>query len=701
MVTLVCQAIKLSPSLKRVLLHNSKSGTWGTSLGKALEANSTKKIEMIYLSGSGKIKDPGAESLASALTSYEKLTSLVLSNMELSSKGLSSIISALTSNSNIANNLVLLDFSENQMDSEAYEKFMKLISGMGSQSKLQKLNVSATGINICPLFHALSEFQHLNWLGVCSNNFEENEKDKFLQFFKQHSPQFQTLLISSCNIPSSVWAIALEHLTNRTSSLPLFLDLSNHGLKELSSLSALKRIPNLAGLGLSNIALSPAVLRDFLPTTLCYLQLDNIPELSLIAKHIGQLLHTMPKLLKLSLRATTQCINLVPIFEALAQNKTLTRLDIRGQKCGSSAWSVFTASMRMNTSLRTVEARDNDLDEDAYLATLNLMYANSTCTHIDVLDHNFYCMLKSNPLLSMLLLESSTRMQKKYEVTEDELSVSSLPLCYQSRLQPIVSPHRPLQPPKSTPFLQAFPNSASSPPSSSPEATTDVKLPIASLSEEEDKKHKPRMFKKGFKSQRVSMKPRSAHSLTNDLASEGTETSVEDSSLSMAMTSPRNTEKVEKAKPKTFVLYSTKYSIWVRVPSHFVNTLPSEPPPSPPVGVKPYSTSGALWSINPSGINNVSDKRATLVRNSSVSSHRNTVLFTDGVPSLRGTITLDGPVVKPPSQPPAAIVSFLDQGKNGSGNGNGTTSTENSLVKKTRELPTPPTVTKESNETSC
>lgn len=82
---LVSNILRSSTSIKRIILHNVKTRSWGSTLGKALESNTAKKLEVLYFYQSGKFKD--IDLFASSLSKYQQLTSLVLSNMSLTSKG--------------------------------------------------------------------------------------------------------------------------------------------------------------------------------------------------------------------------------------------------------------------------------------------------------------------------------------------------------------------------------------------------------------------------------------------------------------------------------------------------------------------------------------------------------------------------------------------------------------------------------------
>jgi hypothetical protein len=84
-ISMACLALKGSPSLKRLIVHNSKCRPWGTSLGKSLKGS--KKIEVVYIHGSGKLKDPGAEAIAAALPGCLNLSALVLSDMGITTEG--------------------------------------------------------------------------------------------------------------------------------------------------------------------------------------------------------------------------------------------------------------------------------------------------------------------------------------------------------------------------------------------------------------------------------------------------------------------------------------------------------------------------------------------------------------------------------------------------------------------------------------
>jgi hypothetical protein len=73
-------------------------------------------------------------------------------------KGMTSILNSFLNHPNIVNNLKILDFSYNPMEPSTCDLFLKVLGEMGRKANLETLNVTSTGLNICLLFNAVSEF---------------------------------------------------------------------------------------------------------------------------------------------------------------------------------------------------------------------------------------------------------------------------------------------------------------------------------------------------------------------------------------------------------------------------------------------------------------------------------------------------------------------------------------------------------------
>ncbi|KAL6070421.1 hypothetical protein QOT17_006951 [Balamuthia mandrillaris] len=412
-------------TLTRVVLRNLDAPPEGFVLiGESIKTNTMNKLLELDFSAN-KMGDKGVAGLAAGLTSLQHgLTKLYLADNAIGSKGIAALCQALRDNAFLSSALEELDLSKNHCGTAGTKALADwLIELKEGKGNLARLYLSDMDLGVAPIVTSLrlGPMGTLSHLDLSFNKMDKNGTQA-LSLFLSQSKCLDYLNLSYTKLdPDGIEALMVSafnnaHLPKVTPNVQRYEDGHAVGLKfdfsgnDLTAVGAENVARAFMGIKANENNLHTLILRDnklkatgvqkivdglvqhssVLPLgclDLSFNLASSKKPLKPLTESLCQLLSSTPSLQTLLIAGDGKHFfygsQLAKIFEALVENRTLTELDISGNKIGSKDMLAVCEQLRNNRSLTYLNL-DNNGSNIGVLQALKGCLSTSNQTLFDI-----------------------------------------------------------------------------------------------------------------------------------------------------------------------------------------------------------------------------------------------------------------------------------------------------------------------------
>eukprot|EP01125_Pyxidicula_operculata_P018697 TRINITY_DN6666_c0_g1_i1.p1 TRINITY_DN6666_c0_g1~~TRINITY_DN6666_c0_g1_i1.p1 ORF type:complete len:1190 (+),score=323.85 TRINITY_DN6666_c0_g1_i1:85-3654(+) len=412
--------------------------------GQSLLANCHhNKLSMIDLSAS-KIKESSFVSFACGLQQmHHGLTVLNLEGASITPKSITVLFRALQNNPGMALKIQELNLSHIKMDSEGSGACVEWLHDVSRESNLKRLSLANTGITT-GLLMMNKIMLKLHYLDISDNKFDK------MHFENLHSiaadfANMEVVRLSNIGLPMENICKFIREIGSKNTNISgeFSLDLSRNMIhshvpllseqfRNLGDATKLQNIKHrLTHLDLSDTIKGKCNIKELLeslPISLksLYFNQNFNPSSgeddSVFVKSLGEAINRLTSLSTLTLSGTKEKKmgkKIVPFFDYLKKNKSLTYLDISRNGLGNQVIATLCDDvLRTNTTLRYLNLDKNDLTLNGLLKLRHMLNYNTTILN---LKYNF---------IDFLRKENSSNTS----TTQSTASVGGIPSSFSSEI---------------------------------------------------------------------------------------------------------------------------------------------------------------------------------------------------------------------------------------------------------------------------
>jgi len=383
-------------------------------IAQAVASNAKTALKKLNF-GKNAIDDRGVPSLSNVLSSLPHgLESLLIKDVNITGKGISSICSALKSNSYMPSSLTSLNVSSNPLKVDGASAVCELLA---NANVIQELHLSNTECSFDLVFGALARgcLQHLKILNL-SGNPQLQRKGKDLQVgpsvtkFFSSSMALQSVDFSNTKIsPEFLKAILIGLISNKVlKDISLLLagnELRSAGAAEICSCVA--GLGNVIHLDLRDNSLDMDIV------SICHsMQKNKSLQILDLSQNIGKsksvnvpaILESIVEMVlveSLPLRTLSVADNRLKqdacvIIDSLGTNDKLEEVDISGNLIGDEGAKLFAKALQINTKLRKISLDRNGITLKGFESLAASMKRNYSLQLLPVPFSDIYPLMKSN-----------------------------------------------------------------------------------------------------------------------------------------------------------------------------------------------------------------------------------------------------------------------------------------------------------------
>uniref|UniRef100_W4VRD5 Putative myosin-i-binding protein n=1 Tax=Corethrella appendiculata TaxID=1370023 RepID=W4VRD5_9DIPT len=418
---------RLSTETMERILHVLRRSMWLEELhleGLGLKPEFVHKLAVSVISNNNPalisidlshnfIEDKGAVHLAGPIAKISKgLCKLSLSHSGLTAKGVNNIAHSLSLNQSVANSLVYLDISGNNLKDD----ISNLYNFLAQPNVLEYLDISKTDTTLENLFGALLRgcTSHLAHLNVSHNSFGTKKGKEIPPSFKHFftsSLTLKRLNIASCKLPLEALKHLLLGLACNESTSGIYLDISGnqlgiqgahvletciHGVKVLQTLDISDNNMDyeLASV-ITAIGKNPSI------RSLHMVKSFSGMKLKYIATVMDALVNLIQKddflLTELVISENKLKNDLHNFINALGSNQSLQVLDITGNYMGDIGARLLAKALQINNKLKTILLDRNNITLQGYSDIVYALENNYSMKHIPFPLFDIAPCLKAHP----------------------------------------------------------------------------------------------------------------------------------------------------------------------------------------------------------------------------------------------------------------------------------------------------------------
>ncbi|GAB6032597.1 hypothetical protein CHUAL_011487 [Chamberlinius hualienensis] len=411
----ILNVMKKNSSLEEIYLDNiGMRWEFAHKLSLALIANHRIPINTMDLSNN-LIEDKGANHIAKAACKSPKgIVHLNLAKTGLTSKGVNTLIHALSINKFMPTSLSFLNLADNNLKDEVNN----LYNFLAQPNALTHLDLSGTECSIDMLFGALLRgcCQKLSHINLSRNSFSHKKsKDaivppSFKQFFST-TIGLKYLNLSSTKIPTEALKNLMLGLVCNESASEVELELScnalaSHGahvvetcVPEMRCLASLDLSDNGLDAELSNVLLAIGKNKSIRRLSIA----RNFTNAK--AKHISQAMEALVQIIQeeeckleyLSLADSRLKMDINNLINALGSNQCLVTVDISGNQMGDTGARLLAKALQINNRLRAVIYDRNNVTGQGFQDLAYAMESNYAVRYMPFPMHDAMVAMKSMP----------------------------------------------------------------------------------------------------------------------------------------------------------------------------------------------------------------------------------------------------------------------------------------------------------------
>jgi len=380
-------------TMSRIVCVNSNTEV-SEYLGLGLEENPNNNLQILQLNGC-KFNSKSIVSFARGLKSLRHcLTVLDISNCLLGS-GLNNIIDALSMNWGMTIGLEELNISGNQLPTQVGLRFIAFISNMRKYSRLRRLSVSNTGIDVGMLAIEISCIETLQYLNLSDNKSNKITSGQ-INYLCETASNLQSIRLASVGLEVETIKRILDALFLNKNLRNINLDLSRNslgpdGIKAL--LPSIKMASNLSGLDLSDNDIREKVgveLFKSLPQSIERLYLNRnfgtLQDTSEFCAAFGSFIATHFGLLVLEVAGASGYrlgVGMDKFFGDLGKNGNIQEIDISGNNIGDEGFAELCHHLRTNNGLKVLSVDNNNISHSGYKAFYQLLKYNRSLLYLE------------------------------------------------------------------------------------------------------------------------------------------------------------------------------------------------------------------------------------------------------------------------------------------------------------------------------
>jgi len=373
------------------------------AIGNSFKKNQLNSIVDIDFSNNP-MKEKGASGLGEGLQFFpHSLLRLNLSNCELNTKGVSSIVQSFCFGKEVAHGLVELDLSHNNVSTNGASHLGDWFSQVTVNCQLKYLLLSNTKIDAAFLFRAMKNatIRSLEEIDISANKIDIATSQTLCGVIDS-LPVLRVLNVAYCSlVPQSVEGI-LRSITNNTNLSDVSVNISGNelGIAGAVSVSQILLITsNISSLWMKNCGFKKegltkivgALGQNIERTTLRVLDLGNnfasgtAAKMTKLISALAEVVKKHPSLEYLGLSGNGDKMSIgkeiEPLFRALSSNPKLVELNITGNKIGDQMAVMLCDQLRSNFNLRSLLWDINGISIGGWRAFLNLCQTNQNLIH--------------------------------------------------------------------------------------------------------------------------------------------------------------------------------------------------------------------------------------------------------------------------------------------------------------------------------
>lgn len=385
--------MKYNETITKIVIRNT-GAEGSTEFGEALIENSGHKFQILDFSGNilgANCIVPFARSLRTFL---HQISVLNFANCSLSSRSLSALLHAFKGNWGMSLGIQELDLSHNRFDETSISNLIEWLSLMKSHSKLRRLGLSNTNIDVQSLLKSIKHFSALEYLDI-SNNEMDKITPTIMEDLIPQSKTLTTINIASTSLSCESMCTWFQYLFS-SNIKDICINISNNsiGAKNGVLLADVIRIGhNLKALNIANNNLGKAcetIIASLQENIAILILDDNFGSLSSnefqgITDALANILLNRKNLIKLSIcgksKGKLRFDKMEPFYEALKNNNTLIELDISDNGIKDINFSRFCRSLRYNKGIKTLKCDGNGITYPGYQCLYRTMLYNKTLTN--------------------------------------------------------------------------------------------------------------------------------------------------------------------------------------------------------------------------------------------------------------------------------------------------------------------------------
>jgi Ran GTPase-activating protein (RanGAP) involved in mRNA processing and transport len=379
--------------MSRIVCVNSNTEV-SEYLGLGLEENPNNNLQILQLNGC-KFNSKSIVSFARGLRSLKHcLTVLDLSNCFLSS-GLNNILDALSMNWGMTIGLEELNISGNQLPSQVGLRFITFISNMRKYSRLRRLSIANTGIDVGMLAIEIAGIEPLQYINLSDNKSNKITSGQ-LNYLCETTSNLQSIRLASVGLEVETLKRILDALFLNKNLRNINLDLSRNSLGPEGTktlLPSIKMASNLSGLDLSDNDIREKVgieLFKGLPQSIERLYLNRnfgtIQDTSEFCAAFGSFIATHLGLLVLEVTGASGYrlgVGMDKFFGDLGKNGNIQELDLSGHNFGDEGFAEMCHHLRTNNGLKVLSVDNNNISHSGYKAFYQLLKYNRSLLYLE------------------------------------------------------------------------------------------------------------------------------------------------------------------------------------------------------------------------------------------------------------------------------------------------------------------------------
>eukprot|EP01090_Pellita_catalonica_P021134 TRINITY_DN7833_c0_g1_i1.p1 TRINITY_DN7833_c0_g1~~TRINITY_DN7833_c0_g1_i1.p1 ORF type:complete len:748 (+),score=133.23 TRINITY_DN7833_c0_g1_i1:160-2403(+) len=384
-IKIIADMLHKNSKIEEVVLRNvGGTGQSFEQVGNAIAANTRSKVKSIDFSQNS-IQDRGVVAFGKAIRKLQHgFFHINLQKCESGKKGMRALTSDLVSNPHMAKTLLHLDLSYNRLDMEGSSTLSQFLS---NPNALQTLNIANAYANLDVLLSALMRGgKDLINLDISGNRITSKDLPALTKFL-QSSAKLNEIHLSSCQLDVRPIRQIIMALVKNKNLANVKLDISNNKLGHLGAnmiADLCPRIKNITRWDLSNTDLGDegfSYLTEGFAHNTCLKELkmcdnfkwgkvfkqeaiDNLIELISV--------NSQCPLDTLDISVTPADTNplkqdLLPFVAAIADNDSLTSLDLSGHQMADKGGISLGKSLQTNRTLKKLFWDRNGVKYQGYL----------------------------------------------------------------------------------------------------------------------------------------------------------------------------------------------------------------------------------------------------------------------------------------------------------------------------------------------